>query len=104
MTPNIGSEIRGIQLSQLSNMQKDELALWVAERSLVGFREQDFVDKSIDWMKAFVILFRRLHTHQRGPHAKGHPDLDISVRDSNGTYFDIELNGALNSITWHTEM
>ncbi len=44
MTPNIGIEVRGIQLSQLTDKQKDEMALYVAERGVVVFREQDFVD------------------------------------------------------------
>jgi sulfonate dioxygenase len=103
-SPNIGSEVHGIQLSQLNNVQKDELALWVAERGLVIFRGQDFVDQGMDWMKVFGSYFGRLHTHQWGPHPKGHPDLDISFRDSDGTYFDNELNGTLNSVAWHTDM
>ena len=39
MTPNIGTELRGVQLSQLTDKQKDELALYVAERGIVVFRD-----------------------------------------------------------------
>ena len=82
MTPNIGTEVRGIQLSQLTDKQKDEIALYVAERGVVVFRDQDFVDQGIEWLKEFGSYFGRLHTHQWGPHPKGHPDLDIAFRDS----------------------
>jgi sulfonate dioxygenase len=36
-----GTEIHGIQLNQLTDQQKDELALLVAERGVVFFRDQD---------------------------------------------------------------
>lgn len=36
VTPYIGSEVRGVQLSQLSNAGKDQLALFVAQRKVVG--------------------------------------------------------------------
>jgi len=41
LTEHIGTEIVGLQLSQLSDQQKDELALLVAERSVVFFRDQE---------------------------------------------------------------
>jgi sulfonate dioxygenase len=36
ITPFIGSEIHGVQLSQLSDKGKDQLALYVAQRRVVG--------------------------------------------------------------------
>lgn len=41
LTPYIGTELQGIQLSQLTDAQKDDLALLVAERGVVFFRDQD---------------------------------------------------------------
>ncbi|KAF8802477.1 TauD-domain-containing protein [Phlegmacium glaucopus] len=41
LTPAIGTEILGIDLRQLSDTQKDELALLVAERGVVFFRDQE---------------------------------------------------------------
>jgi len=38
---HIGTEIVGLQLSELNDKQRDELALLVAERSVVFFRDQD---------------------------------------------------------------
>ena len=105
MTPNLGTEVRGVQLSQLTDKQKDELALYVAEHGIVVFRDQDFVDQGVEWLKEFGSYFGRLHTHQWGPHPKGHPHLDVSFRDSaKGTYLDDRAEGALNTVAWHTDM
>ncbi|PBL03424.1 TauD-domain-containing protein [Armillaria gallica] len=41
LTPAIGTEILGIDLRQLSDAQKDDLALLVGERGIVVFRDQD---------------------------------------------------------------
>jgi hypothetical protein len=41
LTSNIGTEIRGLQLKDLTDKQRDELALLIAERSVVFFRDQD---------------------------------------------------------------
>lgn len=41
LTAHIGTEISGLQLKDLTDPQKDELALLIAERSVVFFRDQD---------------------------------------------------------------
>lgn len=41
LTSHIGTEIEGLQLKDLTDQQKDELALLIAERSVVFFRNQD---------------------------------------------------------------
>lgn len=41
LTVYIGTEIEGLQLKDLNDQQKDELALLIAERSVVFFRDQD---------------------------------------------------------------
>lgn len=41
LTTHIGTEIEGLQLKDLTPAQKDELALLIAERSVVFFRNQD---------------------------------------------------------------
>lgn len=41
LTAHIGTEIVGLQLKDLTDQQRDELALLIAERSVVFFRDQD---------------------------------------------------------------
>ena len=63
LTPVIGTEIRGLQLSELNNLQKNELALLIAERGVVVFRDQSFKDIGIEKQKAFGEYFGPLHIH-----------------------------------------
>ncbi len=63
LTPRIGTEISGLQLSELSDVQKDELALLVAERGVVVFRGQNFKDIGVERQKEFGRYFGRLHVH-----------------------------------------
>lgn len=65
IAPTIGTEIRGLQLSQLNNQQKDELALLIAERGVVVFRDQDFKDIGVEKQKEFGEYFGPLHIHVR---------------------------------------
>ena len=67
LTPVIGTEIRGLQLSQLDDAQKDELALLIAERGVVIFRDQDFKDIGPEKQKAFARYFGPLHIHVSRP-------------------------------------
>lgn len=63
LTPRIGTEITGIQLSQLTDGQKNELSLLIAERGVVVFRGQDFKDIGVEKQKEFGKYFGPLHVH-----------------------------------------
>jgi len=65
LTPRVGTEIRGLQLSSLTDAQKNELALLIAERGVVVFRDQDFKDIGPEKQKAFGEYFGKLHVHVR---------------------------------------
>jgi sulfonate dioxygenase len=57
----IGTEIDGVQLSQLDKKGLDELALLAAERGLLIFRNQDIKDKGPEKILDTVRHFGRLH-------------------------------------------
>ena len=76
LTPRVGTEIKGLQLSQLTDAQKNELALLVAERGVVVFRDQDFKDIGPKRQKEFGEYFGRLHVHVRLPFRSRHIDND----------------------------
>lgn len=63
LTPRVGIEFTGLQLSQLTDAQKNELALLIAERGVVVFRDQDFKDIGPEKQKEFGQYFGRLHIH-----------------------------------------
>lgn len=81
ITPAIGTEVKGLQLSALTAQQKDELALLTAERGLVLFRDQDFADIGPDRQRDFGSYFGKLHIYPMGGHIKGFPELLPVYRD-----------------------
>ncbi len=82
ITPAIGTEVRGLQLHTLNSAQRDELALLTAERGVVVFRDQDFVDIGPEKQREFGEHFGKLHVHQIGSHVKGYPELLPVYRDA----------------------
>ena len=44
ISPYLGTEISGVQISELTKEGLDELALFAAERKVLIFRDQDFKD------------------------------------------------------------
>ncbi|PYH87461.1 tfdA family taurine dioxygenase [Aspergillus ellipticus CBS 707.79] len=61
LTPAIGTEIVGLQLTALTAAQKDELARLVAERGVVFFRDQAM---DVHEQIAFAAYYGDLHIHQ----------------------------------------
>ncbi|KAI8354588.1 hypothetical protein EDC96DRAFT_466168 [Choanephora cucurbitarum] len=88
LTPHIGTEIRGLQLSQLNDQQKNDLALLVAERGVVFFRDQDIdVYQGVEFGKHFGPL----HVHNTFGHPPGLPEVHV-------VYFDSQTNERYKSI------
>ncbi|RFU28342.1 hypothetical protein B7463_g8009, partial [Scytalidium lignicola] len=104
MTPSIGTEVKGVQLSSLSPAQMDELSLWAAERGVLVFRDQDFVDQSPEFLKQYGSHFGRLHVHSFGSHVKGHPEILSNLRDNDKSVFDSYSAGMLTTTRWHSDM
>ncbi|KAL0562471.1 hypothetical protein V5O48_019616, partial [Marasmius crinis-equi] len=62
-TPAIGTELEGIDLRKLTDAQKDELALLVAERGVVFFRDQAItIQEQLDLAKHFGPLHKHATT------------------------------------------
>ncbi|KAJ9293097.1 hypothetical protein DTO271G3_8041 [Paecilomyces variotii] len=104
LTPGIGSEVRGVQLSQLSKEGKDQLALYVAQRKVVAFRDQDFAHLPIEKAVEFGGYFGRHHIHQTSGAPKGFPEVHLVHRgaeDRSGSQF---LESHTNSVTWHSDV
>lgn len=76
LTPRVGTEIRGLQLSRLTDNQKNELALLIAERGVVVFRDQDFKEIGPAKQKEFGAYFGPLHVHVGSSH-DAHHEADI---------------------------
>lgn len=81
LTPAIGTELEGIDLRELTDAQKDELALLVAERGVVFFRNQALdVHQQLDIARHFGPL----HKHATTPVPKegGLEEVHVVYNDS----------------------
>jgi sulfonate dioxygenase len=68
LSPHVGTEIEGVQLSQLFPEGLDELALYAAKRGAIVFRNQDFRNIGFKAQKKIVGHFGPLHIHGWAPH------------------------------------
>lgn len=74
LAPKIGTEIAGLQLHELTDVQKDELALLVAQRGVVFFRDQEI---SIEQQLDLGRYFGPLHMHQNLGHPEKYPEVVV---------------------------
>jgi alpha-ketoglutarate-dependent taurine dioxygenase len=100
LTPTIGSEVTGVQLSKLTPAGKDQLALLVAQRKVVAFRDQDLADLPIADALDFGGYFGRHHIHPTSGAPEGYPEVHLVHRNNNvlGTE---EVN---SSVSWHSDV
>ncbi|KAL1952225.1 hypothetical protein VTO73DRAFT_1374 [Trametes versicolor] len=104
ITPRLGTEVRGVNLAELDNAGRDQLALEVARRGLVVFRDQqDFIDRGPDFYREWGRYFGRLHIHPTSGHPEGLPELHLVYRDANTTY-NFEQDERTTSTTWHSDV
>ncbi|KAJ5703160.1 hypothetical protein N7488_010708 [Penicillium malachiteum] len=88
LTPKIGSEVTGIQLSKLNSAGKDQLALLVAQR------------KALD----FGGYFGRHHIHPTSGSPEGYPEIHLVHRNNNAWEFDQYLAEKNSSVSWHSDV
>ena len=93
-----------MQLSQLNDAGKDELALLVAQKKVVAFRDQDFAKLPIDKALDFGRYFGRIHIHPTSGAPKGFPEVHLVHRGAEDTTFQQFLQDRTNSIAWHSDV
>lgn len=104
ITPKLGTEVKGVQLSQLSSEAKDELALLVAQRGIVVFRDQDFPKYGPNFAVEYGKHFGKLHIHQTSGHPENAPELHITYRRPDHSEFERVFEDSHTSIGWHTDV
>ncbi|PHH67815.1 hypothetical protein CDD82_1104 [Ophiocordyceps australis] len=104
LTPTIGSQVSGIQLSALSPAGKDELALFVAQRKVVAFRNQDFADLPIPDALAFGSYFGRHHIHPTSGAPAGHPEIHLVHRGEGDMSHEDYFRARTSSVAWHSDV
>lgn len=100
LTPTIGSEVTGVQLSKLTSAGKDQLALLVAQRKVVAFRDQDLADLPIGDALDFGGYFGRHHIHPTSGSPEGYPEIHLVHRNNN----ILGNEGVNSSVSWHSDV
>ncbi|CAH2352625.1 alpha-ketoglutarate-dependent sulfonate dioxygenase [[Candida] railenensis] len=105
VTPKLGVEVEGIQLSSLSDQGKDELALLVAQKGVVIFRDQDFFQQGPKFATDYVRYFGPLHIHPTSGAPKGHPELHVVYyRKDHESGGKLTRSNRTNLVQWHSDV
>ncbi|KAK3903286.1 putative alpha-ketoglutarate-dependent sulfonate dioxygenase [Staphylotrichum tortipilum] len=104
LTPTIGTEVRGVQLSTLSNAGKNELARFVAQRKVVAFRDQDFAELSIEKALEYGSYFGRHHIHPTSGAPAGFPEIHVVHRGAGDDSVDRYFANRTSSVAWHSDV
>jgi len=105
LSPYIGTEVKGVQISKLSQAGLDELALYAAERKLLLFRDQDFKDLGADKQIEITKYFGPIQRHPTSGNVKGYPEFHVVYRDAERDPIR-EYLGAnrLGRTQWHSDV
>lgn len=124
ITPLLGTEISGRQVSSFTEAEKNELALLAGQRGLLVFRDQDFAEIGPKAQLEFVNYFGRVHIHPTSPHIKDHPEFHLVSRgyqnhNSGASAIDgwevaqtsnqaedeaVDIGNTISSTSWHSDV
>lgn len=114
LTKKIGTEIVGLQLADLTDQQRDELALLIAERGVVFFRNQKLPVRK---QKELGDYFGNIEIHPQSPHVPGVPGTTViwneyykakgqklDFKSLNYGNFDMFRYGSQGAQEWHSDL
>lgn len=105
LSPNFGTEIDGLQLSELDDAGKNDLALLIEKRGLLVFRNQNLRDKSPKFLKEFGEYFGPLHIHQVALSQKDYPELFVTYRrPGDSSRYAKTYAGTDTTHAWHSDI
>lgn len=103
VTPKLGLEVDGIQLSQLTDQQKDDLALLVEQKGVIAFRNQDFKFQSFEDIKKWGRHYGPLHVHPTSGAPLNHPEFHLVFRRGSAEEQQKLFQDKLHNILWHSD-
>ncbi|KAH8660265.1 hypothetical protein BX600DRAFT_513886 [Xylariales sp. PMI_506] len=104
ITPRIGTEISGIQLSQLTIAGLDEVALLAAERGVLVFRDQDFADIGFHRQLEIARHYGPLHKHPTMGYPEGTgPEFHVVYADEKVGNLRSLLGPRTSYDLWHID-
>ena len=123
LTANIGVEVSGVQLHRLSKNGKDQLALFIAQKKIVGrdqfyippeqfyaahmsvaFRNQHFAELDIKDALEYGRYFGCLHIHPTSGSPDRYPKVNVIYRAAGDQSAQSFIASRLSSVTLHTDV
>lgn len=105
LSPNFGTEIDGIQLSELDDKGKNDLALYLETRGLAVFRNQDLRDKGAKFAVDFGKYFGPLHIHPVSYSAENYPEIFTTIRKSGDeSRYAKAFSTRTGQFQWHSDI
>ncbi|KAH7134128.1 hypothetical protein EDB81DRAFT_658265 [Dactylonectria macrodidyma] len=101
LTSYIGTEIEGLQLKDLTDVQRDELALLIAERSVVFFRDQDLSPQE---QRKLGDYYGEVEVHPQVPQVPGAPGVSVLWPALMATERDANFRQPGGASRWHTDL
>ncbi|RJE27023.1 Alpha-ketoglutarate-dependent taurine dioxygenase [Aspergillus sclerotialis] len=101
LTKHIGTEIVGLQLKDLSNKQKDELGLLIAERGVVFFRDQDITPLQ---QKELGEWYGEIEVHPQAPQVPGVPGVTVIWPALQATESPVNFRRPGGTGRWHSDL
>ncbi|KAI9737374.1 MAG: hypothetical protein M1834_009528 [Cirrosporium novae-zelandiae] len=103
LSPHVGTEIHGVQLSQLDSAGLDELALLTAKRGALVFRDQDFANIGMEAQKNIVRHFGPLHIHGWAPHPVAGSEEHMIIYDHKDDLRVRKQWAGRSPVQWHSD-
>ncbi|KAI1429594.1 alpha-ketoglutarate-dependent sulfonate dioxygenase [Xylaria sp. FL1777] len=101
LTAHTGTEIEGLQLKDLTDQQKDELALLIAERSVVFFRNQDLSPhQQLELGKYYGVP----EVHPQVPQVPGELGVTVVWPDLLAQERQVNFRNPGGASRWHTDL
>lgn len=105
LSPYLGTEISGVQISQLSKEGLNELALYAAERKVLLFRDQDFKDLTPERQIEIASHFGPIQRHPTSGNVKGFPEFHVVYRDATHNRAGRRaFHERINLTGWHSDV
>ncbi|KAL9615077.1 MAG: hypothetical protein Q9167_000500 [Letrouitia subvulpina] len=105
ITPKMGTIISGLNLRNLSDSAKDELAMLISKRKIVVFRDQlEFLSAGPAYQQKFMAYFGKPNIQPVTGSVKGHPGFHIIHRDNNQDEVEAHLQRKMTSTLWHQDV
>ncbi|KAF2474658.1 alpha-ketoglutarate-dependent taurine dioxygenase [Lindgomyces ingoldianus] len=101
LTAHIGTEIVGLQLKDLTDRQKDELGLLIAERSVVFLRDQDISPQE---QKKLGEWYGEIEVHPQVPSVPGVPGTTVIWPALQASEIPANFRQTGGASRWHTDL